>query len=150
MGTAAAPTTVTDDDVQLARDITALAAADGAELECRTLSYVELALDTPDWSTIGEFWAAVTNGELVAGGDWADVGNSTQAFPLIWFQPSGREESRQRWHLDIWVEPDQLQPRVEAALTSGGHLISGNSTDGCILSDPDGNKVCLATWRGRV
>ncbi len=82
---------VTEQDVNLARRITDIAAAADAELECASLARVELALDTPDWRPIGAFWAAVLNGELVADGDWADVGDLNRVLPIIWFQdPAAR------------------------------------------------------------
>ena len=114
-------------------------------MECASLAHVELALDTPAWGEVGPFWAAVLNGDVVADGDWADVGDRNQALPLVWFQPSGREEPRQRWHPDIWIDSAQLQPRIDAALAAGGQLIDGGT-----LSDPQGNKVCLCSWRGRA
>ncbi len=87
---------VTEQDVNLACRITDIAAAADAELECASLARVELALDTPDWRPIGAFWAAVLNGELIADGDWADVGDPNRVLPIIWFQDSGSEEPRQR------------------------------------------------------
>jgi 4a-hydroxytetrahydrobiopterin dehydratase len=136
---------VTVADVALARRISDLATSAGANVECGSLARVELALDTPAWGEVGPFWAAVLNGEVVADGDLADVGDRNQALPLIWFQPSGREEPRQRWHPDVWVDAAELQPRIDAALAAGGRLVDGGT-----LSDPQGNKVCLCSWRGRV
>lgn len=134
---------VTEVDVRLARRISEIAAAAGAELECRSVSRIELWLDTPDYQKIGPFWAAALGGELTAGEGFADVGDANQALPLISFQHSGSEEPRQRWHLDVWVDPAQVQPRIDAALAAGGTLV--NDENALILSDPDGNKVCVAT-----
>lgn len=136
---------ITESDVGLARQISTLAADIGAELESASLAHVELALDTPAWREVAAFWAAVLNTEVVGDGDWADVGDRHQVLPLVWFQPSGRDEPRQRWHPDIWMDPAQLQPRIDAAVAAGGELIDGGT-----LSDPQGNRVCLCTWRGRV
>ncbi len=142
---------VTELDVSLSRRISDLAAAAGAEIECASLAQLELGLDTPDWTRIGPFWVAVLNGELVTGDDWADVGDRNRVLPLIWFQPCGSEEPRQRWHPDIWIDPTQLQPRIDSALAAGGQLVGGDDlSNGCTLSDPQGNKVCLCTWRGRA
>lgn len=65
--------------------------------------------------------------------------------PYLWFQPSGREEARQRWHVDVWVDPAQVQVRIDAAVAAGRTLVGGAT-----LADPDGNKVCLASWDGRA
>lgn len=138
---------VTERDLQLARRISAIAAEAGAELECRNISSIELALDTPDHKGIAPFWAAVLDRRYVTGEGFADVGDPNQAHPLIWFQQSGSREARQRWHLDVAVDPAQAQPRIDAALAAGGTLISDeHAPEFWILADPDGNKVCLATW----
>lgn len=136
---------VTELDVRLARRISEIASAAGVEIECRSLTRIELALDTPEHETIAPFWAAVLGTEYVTGDGWADVGDPNQVLPLIWFQRSGSEEPRQRWHLDVYVNPEQVQPRLEAALAAGGTLI--RQDHGAMLADPDGNKVCLCTWQ---
>jgi len=141
---------VTEADVRLARRISEFAAEAGAEAECASLAHLELALDSPDWTEIGPFWAAVLDTEVVGDGDWADVGDRHQELPMIWFQRSGREEPRQRWHHDLWIDPAQLQPRIDAALAAGGQLISRDAEKSCILADPQGNKVCLSSWHGRT
>lgn len=135
---------VTELDVRLARRVSDIAAAAGAELESRSISCIELALDTPDHDRIAPFWAAVLDRKIVSGDGWADVGDQHQVLPLIWFQRSGSEEPRQRWHLDVWVDPGQVRARVDAALAAGGTLV--RQDQGATLSDPDGNKVCVCTW----
>jgi 4a-hydroxytetrahydrobiopterin dehydratase len=141
---------VTERDLRLARRISEIAAAAGAEVECRTISLIELALDTPHYDKLGPFWAAVLDAQHVTGDGFADVGDPNQALPLIWFQPSGSEEPRQRWHPDVWIDPAQVQPRIDAALAGGGTLVSDEQAPAFwVLADPDGNKVCLCTWQSR-
>lgn len=130
---------MTEGDVRLARRISEIAAAADARLECRGVTRIELGLVTPDYQWIGPFWAAVLDGELTTGEGFADVGDSDQTLPLMWFQRSGHDEPRQRWHLDVFVDPAQVQPRIDAALAAGGTLVGGTT-----LADPDGNKVCFA------
>jgi 4a-hydroxytetrahydrobiopterin dehydratase len=141
---------VTDRDVRLARRISEIATAAGAEAECRSVSLIELAIDTPDYNKLGPFWAAVLAAKHVTGDGFADVADPHQVLPLIWFQPSGSEEPRQRWHPDIWIDPAQVQPRIDAAVAAGGTLVSAEEAPSFwVLSDPDGNKVCLCTWQQR-
>jgi 4a-hydroxytetrahydrobiopterin dehydratase len=141
---------VTERDLELARRITGFAAEIGAELECRSISVLELALDTPDYVKLGPFWAAVLDAEHVTGEGFADVGDPNHALPVVWFQNSGSEEPRQRWHPDVWVDPAQVQPRIDAALAAGGTLVSDEHAPSFwILADADGNKVCLCTWQSR-
>jgi 4a-hydroxytetrahydrobiopterin dehydratase len=141
---------VTDRDLRFARRVSEIARAAGIEVECRSIANIELALDTPDYDKLGPFWAAVLQGRHVTGEGFADVGDPNHALPLIWFQRSGADEPRQRWHPDIWVDPAQVQPRIDAALAAGGTLASDERAPSFwVLADPDGNKVCLCTWQSR-
>lgn len=141
---------VTDRDVRLAREISAIAEAAGAEVECASVSRIEFGLDSSRGAVIAPFWAAVLAGKHVGGDGWDDVCDPYDTFPLIWFQPSGEGEQHQRWHPDVWVDPAQVQPRIDAALAAGGTLVSDERAPAFwILADPDGNKVCLCTWQQR-
>ncbi len=137
---------VTDRDVRLAREITVIAEAAGAEVECASVSRIEYGLDSARGAEIAPFWAAVLGGERA--GD--DVFDPYGVFPLIWFQPSEDHEPRQRWHPDVWVDPAQVQPRIEAALAAGGTLVSDEQAPAFwVLADVDGNMICLCTWEQR-
>jgi 4a-hydroxytetrahydrobiopterin dehydratase len=138
---------ITERDVQLARTITEIAAAAGAELDGMATSRLELALDTPDAGQVLPFWAAVMGMERSAP---QDVSDPADALPLIWFQQSGSEEPRQRWHPDVWVDPSQVQPRIDAAVAAGGTLVSDEEAPSFwVLADPEGNRMCLCTWQDR-
>jgi 4a-hydroxytetrahydrobiopterin dehydratase len=139
---------ITERDVRLARTITDIAAAAGAELDGLATSRLELALDTPDVGRVLPFWAAVMAMEPAANG--VDVADPADALPLIWFQDSGSEEPRQRWHPDVWVDPSQVRLRIDAALAAGGTLVSDEEAPSFwVLADPEGNRVCLCTWQDR-
>jgi len=141
---------VTDRDVALARRIEDIAAAAGAELDRTGLSRFELGLDSPDGRAIAPFWAAVLDVEHLSGDGWDDVADKNGVLPLIWFQASGSEEARQRWHPDVWVEADQVQPRIDAAVAAGGRLVSDDRAPRFwVLADSEDNRVCLCTWQGR-
>lgn len=137
---------VTDHDVRLARVITEIAAAAGVRLDAVAVSRLEFALDSPAHEAVISFWAAVSAME-----DRADeVVDPADRLPAIWFQESGSEEPRQRWHPDIWVDPAQVRPRIDAALAAGGRLVSDAAAPSYwVLADPEGNRVCLCTWQQR-
>ena len=79
-----------------------------------------------------------------------EIRDPAGAHPALWFQDSGDEEPRQRWHLDVWVDPEQVQGRLDAALAAGGQLVSdAEAPSFWVLADPEGNKVCLCTWQDR-
>ncbi len=141
---------VTDRDIRLAREITTIAEAAGAELECASVSRLELGLDSARSAVIAPFWAAVLAGKHTTGEGWTDVCDPYDTFPLIWFQPSQDGVQQQRWHPDVWIDPAQVQPRIEAALAAGGTLVTDEHAPSFwVLADPDGNKVCLCTWQQR-
>jgi 4a-hydroxytetrahydrobiopterin dehydratase len=141
---------VTDRDIRLAHRIEDIAAAAGVELDRNGLSRFELGLDTPAAARIAPFWAAVLETKQVSGDNFEDVGDPNGVLPLIWFQPSGDEEPRQRWHPDVWVEADQVQPRIDAAVAAGGRLVSDDQAPRFwVLADVEDNKVCLCTWQDR-
>ena len=137
---------VTPHEIELARTITTIADGMGLTLDSATVSRLELALDTPDEKAVRPFWAAVL---AMTDGD-GEVRDPADALPVVWFQASTTEEPRQRWHPDIWVEPAQVQPRIDAAIAAGGTLVSdAEAPSFWVLADPEGNRVCLCTWQQR-
>lgn len=138
---------VTDRDIRLARTIGGIASDAGILLRSAGLSRVELGLDTPARESVLPFWQAVLGAEATAPDE---VGDSADGFPTIWFQESGSEEPRQRWHWDVWVAPEEVQPRIDAALAAGGTLVGDDEAPSFwVLADPEGNRICLCTWEGR-
>ena len=142
---------VTERDVRMARRIGDLAASRGVRPDHRALSRIDLALDTPDRSRVLRFWSAALGMQGGPGVPDDEIRDPAGAPPVLWFQDSGAEEPRQRWHLDVWVDPDQVQGRIDAALAAGGELVSdAEAPSFWVLADADGNKVCLCTWQERA
>jgi len=138
---------VTERDVRLARTISGLVADAGRAQTAHGVSELELALDTPALAAVLPFWGAVLAMTADTGDDLRDPAGT---LPSIWFQESGREEPRQRWHPDVWVDPAEVQPRIDAAVAAGGTLVSdAEAPSFWVLADPEGNKVCLCTWQHR-
>lgn len=145
---------ITARDIRLARVISDLAADLGASADTEALAVLELALDTDDVEAIRPFWAAVLG---IEPGDRADeLIDPTGQVPPLWFQLSApgttdRGSAQQRWHLDLRVPPEQVQPRIDAALAAGGTLdTEAHAPSFWVLADPQGNKVCLTTWQERT
>ena len=73
-----------------------------------------------------------------------------RAAPAVWFQDSGSEEPRQRWHLDVWVPGDQVQARIDAVVAGGGRLVAEYPEHSFwVLEDAQGNRSCVCTAQGR-
>src|SRR5262245_24912691 len=96
---------ITERDVALARKISGLAAASGATAETSSVSVIDLALETPDHSRIKPFWRAVLGYRDNPDAD-DEVGDDAGSAPILWFQASGGDEPRQRFHLDVRVPPE--------------------------------------------
>lgn len=140
---------VTERDLRLARTISGLAQAAGVTSRPERVQVLELALDTPDWTAVKPFWQAVL--ALDADPDAPDeVRDGSGTLPTLWFQHSGAEEPRQRFHLDIAVPPEVAAQRIAAALEAGGVLVSDAEAPAfTVLADADGNRVCVCTSLGR-
>ncbi|WP_435586544.1 4a-hydroxytetrahydrobiopterin dehydratase [Micromonospora aurantiaca (nom. illeg.)] len=144
---------VTGRDLRLARTIAALAADAGLTLSAAGLARLELALDTPEHAVVLPFWRAVLAWQAPdgLGPDDDEVRDPDGVLPTVWFQRSGRDEPRQRWHPDVWVDPAEVEARIAAALAAGGTLVSdAEAPSFWVLADPDGNRVCLCTWQQRA
>lgn len=146
---------VTDRDISMARTITDLARDTGVDLDGTGLSRVELALDTPDRGGVLPFWReflAYEDGAAAGARPWAadEIGDPADRLPVVWFQKSGSQEPRQRWHLDVWIDPSQLQDRIDQALAAGGTVVDDSKSPSfVVLADAEGNRSCYCTWQNR-
>ena len=138
---------VTERDIALARRISAIAQELGVAATPARTQNLELCLDTADIKAAGPFWAAVL------GYDWdeehLEIVDPDGRMPTTWFQQTdAHDEPRQRWHLDIHVDPAVADQRIDAALAAGGVLVSDEEAPSfTILADPEGNRVCVCTWQ---
>jgi 4a-hydroxytetrahydrobiopterin dehydratase len=138
---------VTARDIRLARWIDALAAAAGLATAREQTAQLEIGLDTPDQPVVDGFWAAVLGTTL----DGDELKDQRGVLPTVWFQHSGSEDPRQRWHFDLWLDPAQVQPRIDAALAAGGTLVSDDHAPSFwVLADAEGNRMCICTWQDRA
>jgi 4a-hydroxytetrahydrobiopterin dehydratase len=141
---------VTSRDLDLARQISAIAAELGVEAAPREVSTLELALDVPDAEAVRPFWAAVLG--YRSAGEWPEVADPGGRNNTLWFQtaPDATGEVQQRFHLDIVVPREVAEGRLQAALEAGGTLVTDEHAPAFwVLADQHGNKVCICTADGR-
>jgi 4a-hydroxytetrahydrobiopterin dehydratase len=132
---------VTPRDLALARRISDLAAGLGVAADPASVSVFILALDTPDLERVKPFWrAALGYKDHPQLPD--EVRNDDGSLPMLWFQASGSEEPRQRFHIDLCVPREVAQQRIDAAVAAGGQVVD-RAASFTVLADPEGNKVCI-------
>ncbi len=140
---------VTDRDVRMAGKVAGLAADAGLAPSSRDLAVLEMALDTPDRPAIKPFWREVLGMEEPSQAP-DDLVSASGDVPLLWFQESGEEEPRQRWHPDVWVSPERVDDLIAAAQEAGGSLVSDEQAPSFwVLADAEGNRMCFCTHQDR-
>src|SRR5690606_24850368 len=141
---------ITRRDVNLARQISALAAELAVTAMPDAVSVVELGLDTPDADEIRPFWQAMyglSDGDVREG----EVVDPKGTLPTLWFQQTEPHEvPKQRFHLDVWVPHDEADQRREAVLAAGGTLVSDEEAPAFwVFADAQGNRACICTNQSR-
>jgi 4a-hydroxytetrahydrobiopterin dehydratase len=137
---------VTQQDIDMARQISEIAWRQGLTPEPTAVTQLELALDTANENGVGPFWSV-----LLTGGPenriYDSVFDPTGRVPGLWFQGTDEHEPpRQRWHFDLWLAPEVAKERIAAAVAAGGSVVDDSEAPSfTVLADPDGNKVCVCT-----
>jgi 4a-hydroxytetrahydrobiopterin dehydratase len=139
---------LSDRDVELARQISAAARAQGAAADPAAVQYVQVAIDALVSADVMPFWRAVLGYQQVGDEDLLDPHGRG---PALWFQDmDAPRPQRNRLHIDVSVPHDQAEARVAAALAAGGRLVSDKHAPAWwTLADPEGNEVDVASWLGR-
>ena len=146
---------VTQQDVDVARRISEIAAEQSLAADPRSITSIELALDTANASTLAPVWAALLTGGADAQGRGSigdDVRDATSRVPILWFQDTDPHPTpRQRFHLDIQVPHDVAEERIAAAVAAGGVIVDDSEAPSyVVIADPDGNKACVCTFLAPV
>ena len=119
----------------------------------RSVQVLEIAIDALDIALIRPFWKAVMgyDNEAGASGPQDPLVDPVGQGPAIWFQQmDAPRPQRNRIHFDISVPHDEAQGRIQAAVASGGRLLSDAAAPAFwVLADAEGNEACVTTWQGR-
>lgn len=141
---------VTQQDVDLARRITEIAADHGLDADPASVSELELGLDTAQSAAIAPVWAALLTGSAASQGRGTpsdEIREATGRVPNLWFgDTEEREAPRQRFHLEVYVAPEVAGQRIADALAAGGTIVDdSNAPAQTVIADQDGNKgmVCV-------
>jgi 4a-hydroxytetrahydrobiopterin dehydratase len=136
---------VTSQEVAMARQISAAAAALGAAADPAAVQYIQVATDALVIPAVRSFWRAVLGYDEVGDEDLLDP---QRRLPSFWFQQMDAPRTeRNRIHIDLYLPRDQVEARIAAALAAGGHIVSDANAPGWwTLADSEGNEVDLAVW----
>jgi 4a-hydroxytetrahydrobiopterin dehydratase len=141
---------VTQQDVDLARRVTEIAAEQAVAADPASITTIELALDTAHAGTIAPVWAALLTGSIEARGRGTigdDVRDATGRVPNLWFGDADEHETpRQRFHIEVYVAPEVAEQRIAAAVAAGGTVVDDSDAPSLtVIADQDGNKgiICV-------
>ncbi|MGO3022011.1 MAG: 4a-hydroxytetrahydrobiopterin dehydratase [Brevibacterium sp.] len=141
---------VTERDLNLAGQISELAASTGVKADPTIPALLELGLDTANQDAIAPFWAALLTGDAsnVSGPDVVDPSGQ---MPLLWFQDCEEHEvPHQRLHVDVSVPAAVAPERIRAAVDAGGTIVDESQAPSfTVLADADGNRACVCTLAAR-
>ncbi|ACQ80339.1 pterin-4-alpha-carbinolamine dehydratase [Beutenbergia cavernae DSM 12333] len=141
---------VTQQDVDLARRITEIAADHEVAADPASVSDIELGLDTARSATIAPVWAALLTGSAEAQGRGSpsdEIRDATGRVPNLWFGDVDEYETpRQRFHIEVYVAPEVAVQRIAAVVAAGGTVVDeSNAPALTVIADQDGNQgiVCV-------
>jgi 4a-hydroxytetrahydrobiopterin dehydratase len=143
---------VTQQDVDLARRITEIAADHKVDADPASVSMIELGLDTAHSATIAPVWAALLTGNPEAQGHGSpsdEIRDAMGRVPNLWFGDADEHETpRQRFHVEVYVAPEVAEQRIAAALAAGGTVVDDSDAPALtVIADQDGNRgvLCVDT-----
>ena len=136
-------------EVELARQISAVARDLGFPADPSTVQTVQVTIDALVIPEVMPFWRAVLGYQDRADSP-EDLMDPQGRGAQFWFQQmDAPRPQRNRVHIDIWVPHDQAESRIAAALAAGGHLVTDRFAPAWwVLADVEGNEVCVSTWMG--
>jgi 4a-hydroxytetrahydrobiopterin dehydratase len=139
---------VTQQDVDLARRISEVAAAQGLVADPAAVSVIELGLDTTRSDTIAPVWAALLTGDPAAQGRGTpgdEIRDATGRVPNLWFgDPADGDAPRQPFHVEVYVAREVVEQRLAAAVAAGGTVVDDSQSPSLtVVADQDGNRGVL-------
>lgn len=139
---------VTQQDIDLARRITEIAADHELEADPASVSVIELGLDTTHSGTIAPVWAALMTGNPEAQGHGSpsdEIRDAMGRVPNLWFGDADKDDTtRQRFHIEVYVAPEVAGQRIAAAVAAGGSVVDdSNAPFLTVIADQEGNTGVL-------
>lgn len=134
--------------VALAGQIQAAARELGLSADPKPLRFVQFGIDAVDIPAVRAFWTTVLGYRHDPRPFLSDIYDPRRLGPVLLFQEldaadEERRRQRNRIHLGLVVPYDQLQARIDVAVSVGGQLLTDRTARGCTIADPEGNELRL-------
>jgi len=135
-------------DVELARQISAVARDLSTPPDPSAVQSLEIAIDALVRPDVMPFWRAVPGYRDRGDGD-DNLVDPRGRGTLFWYQQmDAPRPQRNRIHVDVWVPHDRAEERVAAAIAAGGVLVSDeHAPSWWTLADAEGNEADVSTWQ---
>jgi len=143
---------MTQRDVEVARQISAVARDRGLSADPSGVQYLLVIPGAPDITEVMPFWRAVLGYEPRPDSPDEDLVDPQDRGPAFWFESMDepRPGGAGAIHVGIWVPHDHAEARVAAALAAGGRIVRDDSAPSWwTLADAAGNEADIATVSGR-
>jgi 4a-hydroxytetrahydrobiopterin dehydratase len=143
---------VSASDVELARQISAVARDQSLFADPSAIQTLLLVPGAPVGAEIMPFWRAVLGYEPRADSPDEDLVDPHHRGVSFWFETMDqpRSDGGGAIHIGVWVAPDQAEARVAAALAAGGRLVRDEfAPSWWTLADAAGNEADISTTIGR-
>ncbi|WP_327365638.1 VOC family protein [Streptomyces sp. NBC_01217] len=137
---------LTERDVELARQISAVARELGVPADPRAVQTVQVTVDALVGPEVLPFWRALLGYGERAGSSEDLIDPHRRGAPLYFQQMDEPRPQRNRIHLDVWVPHDRAEERIAAAIAAGGHLVTDKyAPSHWVVADAEGNEACVGT-----
>jgi 4a-hydroxytetrahydrobiopterin dehydratase len=137
---------VTQQDVDLARRISEIAAEHGLEADPTSVSEVELGLRTAQPGTVAPVWAALLTGnpeDQGRGQPGDEIRDSHGRLPNLWFDDPS-ESADQRVVVEVYVAAEVVDERLASVVAAGGSIVDDSQSPGLtVVADHEGNRGVL-------
>lgn len=138
-------------DVDLARQISAVARTLGTPADPSAVQTVQVTVDALAGPAVVRFWRALLGYADRASSPEDLIDPHRRGAPFYFQQMDAPRPQRNRVHVDVWVPYDQAEARIAEAIAAGGRLVTdAHAPSHWVLADPEGNEACVgaAGWTG--
>jgi 4a-hydroxytetrahydrobiopterin dehydratase len=139
---------MTQRDIEVARQVLAVAGAQGLTADASAVQSFLVVPGAPDITAVMPFWRAVLGYEPRPDSPAEDLVDPHDRWPGFWFEQmeEPRADGGGAIHVAVWLPFDQAEARVKAALAAGGRIVRDDFAPAWwTLADAAGNECDVAT-----